>query len=269
MQTNISQRIFSAVGQLGACALPVMLDSESKESYANWTFMKDKEKDVGVIKEILLSDINLIFHSGLITQHIVAKDLNEVLLRSSNGRLFIPTDAKIIFEDALFGLNAKIHKNTILIVYSLEVSQLKKYKLSNVKIRLLSKDDLPQAESLYKQDTKNIFSESHFRSTPYYGVFLNDNIVGACCQYGASQLMSSVLIGGFLTHINFRNKGIARALSSYVASHMSDKFKFISLHVEEENESAHSVYKSIGFRPVCNLIEIDFSIEKEIGNGNG
>lgn len=253
--------LYQAIGHLGACGLPVMLDAEDNKSSVVWHIIKDhKGNAIGAFKKITMSGLGLIFYAGLDPDEYLFKvKLSELVVGCVNGRVFYPTFLGDLPKDILEEHDFKLNKAVKLNIYNLTKKSFKKYNSSFGEAKKLGYSDIKKVSKLYSYDSKNIFSQEHFISHDYYGVFVRDQLVGVCCIYGISKLMSSALIGGFLTAPQYRNKGVAKSLCSHLCGIILNNLDNVSLHVEEDNIFAQRACLSLGFEMVGGMYELDFS----------
>ena len=64
----------------------------------------------------------------------------------------------------------------------------------------------------------------------------------------------SVTIGGVYTPPEYRRQGYATALVAHLSQHLLDQgYQFVNLFTDLSNPTSNSIYKKIGFHPVCDF----------------
>ncbi len=61
------------------------------------------------------------------------------------------------------------------------------------------------------------------------------------------------MIVGAFTFAPFRRQGFAKQLLAFVLQHLLQDFEAVKLWVDDDNEKAIALYKSLGFRPTGSL----------------
>lgn len=117
------------------------------------------------------------------------------------------------------------------------------------KIEPLSLRDACSFASLRKEkpNEKDIKeAESFIREQPFYGIFVNSELVSAACFQ--VKLPEIWMLGGFYTKPEHRNKGYATSLASFLIKEALEETDHVGLHVRADNYPAKRVYEKVGFK---------------------
>ena len=70
----------------------------------------------------------------------------------------------------------------------------------------------------------------------------------------------SITVSGVYTPPEYRRQGYATALVARLSQHLLDSgYKFINLFTDLGNPTSNSIYRKIGYHPVCDFRMVSFS----------
>lgn len=85
-------------------------------------------------------------------------------------------------------------------------------------------------------------AKSILKDLPFYGIFINSILVSvACIRVRLPQIW---ILGCFYTRPEFRNKGCATSLASFLVREAFRETNHVGLHVRMDNYPAKRVYES-------------------------
>jgi RimJ/RimL family protein N-acetyltransferase len=89
----------------------------------------------------------------------------------------------------------------------------------------------------------------------YYGAFHRSRLVAAAGTHIYSRCEGVGVIGNVYTHPDFRNHGLATAVTAAVTQHLLDACDLIVLNVDPANRTARHIYEQLGFKESGRLVE--------------
>lgn len=123
---------------------------------------------------------------------------------------------------------------------------------SDLNIRALSKDDLAQMKSLKQYYNYDCIDEDALEddSDYYYGLFIEENLIGMASIGGADVLsnekVTGLLLSDVLIHPDYRSIGIGTyfitELTNIALQQHEEK-----IYVQPDNQNLHNFYKECGF----------------------
>jgi ribosomal protein S18 acetylase RimI-like enzyme len=118
-------------------------------------------------------------------------------------------------------------------------------------ICLLTADDLPELKALYEISyPENAFEERTLDSGHYYGFKEGKRLLSAGGIHVFSPAYGVAALGNITTHPQFRNRGLARAVTVRLCLSLRSDVDFIGLNVKATNGPAVGLYQSLGFE-IC------------------
>ncbi len=100
-------------------------------------------------------------------------------------------------------------------------------------------------------------SELSLKSGHYIGIFDSDTLVSVGCFHILSQRYGVATIGGIATHPTFRGRGYARLITAALIEKARAVAPTIGLNVNQENSTACSIYRKLGFVATHEYCETD------------
>lgn len=89
----------------------------------------------------------------------------------------------------------------------------------------------------------------------YYGAFHRSRLVAAAGTHIYSRREGVGVVGNVYTHPDFRNHGLATAVTAAVTQHLLDACDLIVLNVDPANRTARHIYEQLGFKEAGRLVE--------------
>jgi ribosomal protein S18 acetylase RimI-like enzyme len=125
----------------------------------------------------------------------------------------------------------------------------------------ISDVDLDEVEYLYQISyPDNSFDPRMLQTGQYIGFRKNNQLLCIGGVHVFSPTYGVAALGNITTHPDFRNQGLARAVTAKICSLLREKIKFIGLNVKSDNEAAVHLYQSLGFKISAKYGE--FSLKK-------
>lgn len=116
------------------------------------------------------------------------------------------------------------------------------------RVEPLGRDDLAELESLYDADRGAVFFLPHMLDDgAFVGVRDGDRLVAAAGTHVLSSTHRVAALGAVYTAPAHRGRGLGRAVTVAVASHLVGRVDTIGLNVAAANAGARRIYESIGF----------------------
>lgn len=114
---------------------------------------------------------------------------------------------------------------------------------------LLTKEHLPEITTLYKQSyPDNAFDPQMLNTGQYIGYQDQDQLLSIAGVHVYSSIYRVAALGNVATHPNFRNQGLGKAVTAKLCQVLMNRVDFIGLNVKADNQSALSLYESLGFQ---------------------
>jgi len=127
---------------------------------------------------------------------------------------------------------------------------------------LISDDDLEEVENLYQISyPDNSFDPRMLQTGQYIGFRKANRLLCIGGVHVYSPTYGVAALGNITTHPDFRNQGLARAVTARICSQLMEKTKTIGLNVKSDNEAAVHLYQSLGFKISAKYGE--FSLKKD------
>jgi RimJ/RimL family protein N-acetyltransferase len=89
----------------------------------------------------------------------------------------------------------------------------------------------------------------------YYGAFHRSRLVAAAGTHIYSRREGVAVVGNVYTHPDFRNHGLATAVTAAVTQHLLDACDLIVLNVDPANRTARHIYEQLGYKEAGRLVE--------------
>src|SRR5258708_5402644 len=123
-------------------------------------------------------------------------------------------------------------------------------------VRRLGLPELESVKRLYGMWTDQNQLPAQLSQGVYYGVYAGSELVSVAGTHCVSSRYGGAAIGNVLTHISYRNRGLAATTTSAVVEELQrlgcDE---LVLNVRDGNDSARAAYQRLGFTPHCEFIE--------------
>ena len=114
---------------------------------------------------------------------------------------------------------------------------------------LLTKENLPEIKTLYEQSyPDNAFDPQMLNTGQYIGYQDQDQLLSIAGVHVYSSIYRVAALGNVATHPNFRNQGLGKAVTAKLCQVLMNRVDFIGLNVKADNQSALSLYESLGFQ---------------------
>lgn len=123
---------------------------------------------------------------------------------------------------------------------------------SGLNIRALSKDNLAQMKSLKQYYNYDCIDEDALEddSDYYYGLFIEENLIGMASIGGADVLsnekVTGLLLSDVLIHPDYRSIGIGTYFITELTNIALQQHEE-QIHVQPDNQNLHNFYKECGF----------------------
>lgn len=99
-------------------------------------------------------------------------------------------------------------------------------------------------------------AEQFIREQCFYGIFVGSKLVSvACIQVKLPEIW---ILGGFYTKPEYRNRGYATSLASFLVKEALKETDRVGLHVRADNHPARRVYEKVGFRLYKKMCWLDY-----------
>jgi ribosomal protein S18 acetylase RimI-like enzyme len=126
----------------------------------------------------------------------------------------------------------------------------------------ISSDDLEEVENLYQISyPDNSFDPRMLRTGQYVGYRKANQLLCIGGVHVYSPVYGVAALGNITTHPDFRNQGLARAVTARICSQLMERIKTIGLNVKSDNSAAVHLYQSLGFKISAKYGE--FSLKKD------
>ena len=126
---------------------------------------------------------------------------------------------------------------------------------------LLTKEHLPEINTLYEQSYPDNAFDPHLINT---GLYIGYRDQGQLLSIAGVHVYSSIFrvaaLGNIATHPDFRNQGLGKAVTARLCQILMEQVDFIGLNIKADNQSALTLYKSLGFQIAAKYGE--FSLKK-------
>jgi ribosomal protein S18 acetylase RimI-like enzyme len=120
----------------------------------------------------------------------------------------------------------------------------------------LGLDDLEPVKRLYGMWTDAHQLPGQLSTGVYFGVYAGGDLIAVAGTHCVSREFGVGAIGNVLTHIDYRNRGLASATTTAVAEELFDLgCEDVVLNVRDGNEIAYRTYRGLGFVDHCTFIE--------------
>jgi ribosomal protein S18 acetylase RimI-like enzyme len=121
--------------------------------------------------------------------------------------------------------------------------------------RRLRGRDLAEVDDLQRSEGFGFHSAAALDDGVYYGVYDAGRLVAMAGTHVVAPQMGVAIVGNVVTHPRYRRLGYGTIATSAVTAALLETCPFVLLTVEEGNEPALRVYRRLGYRQECRLIE--------------
>ncbi|MCR6692496.1 MAG: GNAT family N-acetyltransferase [archaeon YNP-LCB-003-016] len=132
----------------------------------------------------------------------------------------------------------------------------------NHEIRQLSLTDAIHLASLRRDEPTDEDieeAENFLKELPFYGIFKDGKLVSVACVH--VKIPEIWIIGGFYTKPEYRNKGCATSLASFLVREALKSTEHVGLHVRTDNYPAKHVYEKVGFKAYGKMCWLTYNID--------
>lgn len=121
--------------------------------------------------------------------------------------------------------------------------------------------DLPEVNELYQISyPDNAFDPLTLESGQHIGIRHQGRLVSIAGIHIYSPTYQVASLGNITTHPEYRGRGFGKAVTARLCQLLESTVDFIGLHVKCDNQSAISLYESLGFR--ISSVYGEFSLQK-------
>ena len=118
-------------------------------------------------------------------------------------------------------------------------------------IERLTTGDIPAMLELTELTKPGPFLKRTFEMGEYWGVKIDGRLAAMAGE--RLKVPGFTEVSGVCTHPDFRGKGLAAALSTFMAGRISDRGETPFLHAYADNDVAIEIYKRLGFELRCEM----------------
>jgi ribosomal protein S18 acetylase RimI-like enzyme len=138
-----------------------------------------------------------------------------------------------------------------------------------LKVRRLRAPDVRVLNQLYNSDGSPAFyTATHVAEGLYHGVFEGNRLVSVAGTHVVSEQWGVAVVGNVFTHPNFRGRGYARFATGAVTQELLQRCRDVVLTVDPDNIPAVRVYRRLGYREECQLLEASVARKDLLGIGS-
>ncbi len=119
------------------------------------------------------------------------------------------------------------------------------------RIARLTTGDIPAMLELTELTKPGPFLKRTFEMGEYWGVKIEGRLAAMAGE--RLKVPGFTEVSGVCTHPDFRGKGLAAALSTFMAGRISDRGETPFLHAYADNDVAIEIYKRLGFELRCEM----------------
>jgi len=125
----------------------------------------------------------------------------------------------------------------------------------------IAEADLSEVNELYQQSyPENAFDPRMLKSGQFIGLRYQSRLVSIAGIHSYSAAYRVAALGNITTHPEYRGQGHGKAVTARLCQLLENSVDFIGLHVKCTNQSALSLYQSLGFR--ISSVYSEFSLQK-------
>jgi len=100
-------------------------------------------------------------------------------------------------------------------------------------------------------------AEAMLREQPFYGIFSGSELASVACFQAMNPEIW--ILGGFYTKPEYRNRGYASSLASFLVKQALSRVEHVGLYVRADNRPAKHVYEKVGFRVYRRMRWLDYN----------
>jgi ribosomal protein S18 acetylase RimI-like enzyme len=120
----------------------------------------------------------------------------------------------------------------------------------------LTESQLPAIERLYAEAyAGNWFDPRMLQTGQYAGIWDGDRLVSIAGIHVYSPRYRVAALGNITTHPNYRQQGLARAVTAALCNNLLKTVDYIGLNVQTENKGAAALYAQLGFEVIAEFGE--------------
>lgn len=196
----------------------------------------------------------VLLHEGLVPQSVF-------LMGDPEGCRAILADV-VRPRDAYFASRAE-HQASLAALYELESSNsLVRMAVSASTFQpypghaeRLVPGDIESLNRLYQLGFGAGFPPSVLRDGVYYGVRAGGRLIAAAGTHAIGHHRGIAVVGNVMTHVDYRDRGLAKVVTSAVTAELLDSVRDVALNVYAQNAPALAAYTRLGYREHCRLVE--------------
>lgn len=121
-------------------------------------------------------------------------------------------------------------------------------------VRRLTSADSVELNRLYQDEGTRHIGRQIVEGI-YYGAFHRSRLVAAAGTHIYSRREGVGVVGNVYTHPDFRNHGLATAVTAAVTQHLLDACDLIVLNVDPANRTARHIYEQMGYKECGRIVE--------------
>jgi ribosomal protein S18 acetylase RimI-like enzyme len=121
--------------------------------------------------------------------------------------------------------------------------------------RRLRGRDLADVDALQRSEGFGFHSAAALDDGVYYGVYHADRLVAMAGTHVVAPQMGVAIVGNVVTHPHYRRRGYGTMATGAVTAALLETCPTVLLTAEETNEPALHIYRRLGYRLECRLIE--------------
>ena len=124
------------------------------------------------------------------------------------------------------------------------------------KVIRLAVEDLDDILQFYAESYPgNWFDPRMLETGQYFGIREGNQLVSAAGIHVYSEVYRVAALGNITTHPNYRGQGYGRAATARLCQSLAERVDTIGLNVKADNQTAISLYKTLGFEIVASYNE--------------
>ncbi len=116
--------------------------------------------------------------------------------------------------------------------------------------------DVPAVNRLYSSEGGGAsYTAAHIEEGVYYGVLIDGKLASIAGTHVVSPSEGVAVVGNVFTHARYRGQGLAAIATSATTHELLERCPLVALTVEQDNDPAIRVYRTLGYETHCTLHE--------------